>query len=108
MSQHSVEDVEALKSAPTERYRADPRRCTRGRLKRWTWEVDLVTTHVILPVDKRTNDAVWYARPIDVESRLEHPPVVLGERWARWKGRRMVAAAKRRDVREEQPWVVGG
>lgn len=91
MSQHSAE---ALK----ERYRFE---CRRAR-RRGTYEVDLVTTHTIGAVGE-----LGEALPLTyVESRLEYPPVVLGERWARWKGQRMVAAAHRTDVKERQPWVV--
>ncbi len=104
MSRHSTEDLEALKSAPKDRYRAEVRR--RGR---WTYEVQLVTTHTLRlprgPALEPTDEP-----PIErlIESVLQVPPMVLGARWARWKARRMVAAAKRRDVREQQPWVETG
>ena len=111
MSRHHTEDIEALAVALSEdaleakdapgRYRAEVRH-RRG----WLWEVDVVTTHVILPVIKRVKDDVEYGEPVHGESRLERPPAVLGERWAGWKARRMVAAAHRKDVREQQPWAV--
>jgi len=98
--------TEIEKCAP-ERYRVE----VRPRPPRWRWwrrwpaglvhDVQIVTTHDIWPVGEKGE-----ALPaVHVESELEHPPAVLGERWARWKGQRMVAAAHRRDVREGQPWT---
>lgn len=95
MSRHSTEDLE-LASASKDRYRAEI-----GHRRGWLWEVDLVTTHELRVVGEK-GEPVPSLFP---ESRLQVPYVVLGERWARWKGRRMVAGAKRRDVREEQPWT---
>lgn len=119
MTTHRAEDVEETariealktKSAPTgDRYRAEIRR--RGTVL-WmfpTYEVDLHTTHVIPAsrIDERGLTVVFREGGEDIEtgSTLPYPPVVLGEWWARWKGRRMVAAAYKRDVREQQPWVV--
>lgn len=85
-----------------DRYRAEIR--PHGRVL-WvlpTYEVDLVTTHDLRVVGEQGEPVA----PLFPESRLLAPYVVLGELWARWKGRRIVAAAKRRDVREGQPWAV--
>lgn len=95
-----MDEVLKTKNAPG-RYRAVVRH-RRG----WLWEVDLVTEHVILPVVRTVREATEHGGPVHVQSRLERPPARLGERWANWKGRRMVAAAYRRDVRDGQPWVV--
>lgn len=92
-----TEPVEQTKGAP-DRYRAEIR--PHGRIL-WlfpTYRVDLITTH-----------GVWRT-PLDGEpgwakSSLDSPPVVLGEWWANWRGRRLVAAALKRDVREGQPWA---
>lgn len=79
------------------RYRTEIRPLRWGRR-----EVRLVTTHVIPTIDEHGQPS----DPREVQTEQQDPPVVLGERWARWKGRRMVAAALRRDVREGQPWAV--
>lgn len=76
-----------------DRYRAEI-----SKSGRWQYEVQLVTTHVIQSLPD--------VEAVEVESQLEIPPQVWGEWWARWKARRMVAAARRRDIRERQPWVV--
>lgn len=109
MSRHHTEDIEAaeeLKDAPG-RYRAEVRH-RRG----WLWDVRLVTAHVIrlpagpAPGSKPSTEPVGPApRPLRTESRSD-PVGVWGERWANWKARRMVAAAHRKDVREQQPWAV--
>jgi hypothetical protein len=39
-------------------------------------------------------------------SKADALPVRPGLPWARWKARRMVARAHRRDVRQKQPWAV--
>jgi hypothetical protein len=83
-----------------DRYRAEVRR--RGTVL-WmfpTYEVDLVTRHVI--------QSIPTVEAVERESTLLVPSVVLGRRWAEWKAKRMVAAAYKRDVREAQPWVVTG
>lgn len=91
----AVEPDEEPKSAP-ERYRAEIRH-RRG----WAWEARLVTHHVLPVVGERGE--LIEATELDTESE---PYTVRGERWARWKGRRLVAAALKRDVREGQPWAV--
>jgi hypothetical protein len=104
MSRHSTEDLEALKveaadqakDAP-ERYRPDVRH--RGG---WLWEAQVVTTHVLRIVGEQGEPV----EPFEVETRLLEPPARPGQRWAWWKARRMVAAAHRKDVREQQPWAV--
>jgi hypothetical protein len=99
MSRHHTEDIEALeeaKDAPG-RYRTDVRK-QRGPL----YEVQLVTTHVIRPVGEHGEPLPTW----NYTTELERPPIVLTQRWAQWKARRMVAAAHRRDVREQQPWAV--
>jgi hypothetical protein len=119
VSRHSTEDIEApeetepveVESAP-ERYRAE----IRPRPPRFRWwrrwpaglvrDVQLVTTHVIRPVLRRVDGIVKECGDVVlVESELERAPVVLGERWAGWKARRMVRAAYRRDARQGQPWA---
>lgn len=106
MSRHSTEDVdELLKGAPKDRYRAEIRQ--RGR---WTYEVRLITTHTLfLPSGPAPGSAAprTATEPIrrEVQSTMEPPWFVLSLRWAKWKGRRAIAAQQRRDVREEQPWV---
>lgn len=107
MSQHHTEDIEAPAEtavetsaentdgdvAEPERYRA---RITR---KRVLTEVQLVTRHTIRSTGDDIPECV-------VETERDRPAHVLGARWAGWKARRMVAAAYRRDVREQQPWAV--
>jgi hypothetical protein len=100
VSRHHTEDTEAAaeeaKDAPG-RYRAEVRH-RRG----WLWEAQLVTTHVLRIVGESGEPV----DPLEQETRLEDPPARPGQRWANWKARRMVAAAHRKDVREQQPWAV--
>jgi len=79
-----------------DRYRAEIR-----KRSRWVWDVRLAATHRIPTVGERGE--LLEVRMVET---FRDPATVLGARWARWKGRRMVAAAHRRDVREGQPWVV--
>jgi hypothetical protein len=83
-----------------DRYRAEIRRRGTVLYMFATYEVDLVTTHEI--------QSLPTVDPLFPESRLLVAHVVVGEWWANWKGRRLVAAAIKRDVREAQPWVVTG
>ena len=85
-----------VKSAPKDRYRAEVR-----HVGGWTYEARVVTVHTIRMVGERGEPLETIETHSFVDART-----VLGERWALWKARRMVAAARRRDVREGQPWVI--
>lgn len=111
MSRHSVKDdldefVEAI--APEDETRETERYRPRIRKRRVLWEVQIITRHTIRSVnddDPRVVETVM-ERPFWRWRRDPCVTYVLSERWANWKGRRMVAAAHRRDVREGQPWAV--
>lgn len=97
LDQHFPDAFTTERPTPKDRYRAEIRH-RRG----WLWEVDLVTTHD-LHVRGERGERV---KPLFPESRLLVPYLVVSEWWARCKGRRLIAAAKRQDVREQQPWAV--
>jgi hypothetical protein len=64
---------------------------------RWGYQAQLVTNHVIHDMT---------GEPIAViETERDDAPVRPLLAWARWKGRRMINRAHRKDVREKQPWA---
>lgn len=86
-------DRHANDDEPLDEHRAEIR-----QLGRWTYEVQLITTHhITLP---------GVPKPQTVDMCLQSPPVVLGRRWAKSKARRMVAAAYRDDERKANRTVI--